>query len=449
MKKSTLIAIAGVATLSLALQGCSSTSNDSGSGAGSTDGAGKTLTVMMQANGIYPDEQKQWFSDISAEFKKETGAEVVFETFASSAEELTKIQTSVTSGQGPDIYSLGTTFTPTAAATGAFVTLTDKEWDLVGGRDRFVPATLQMSGASESTEVGIPFSSRPFVMSYNTELLSAAGIDKPATTWDEFASQAKKLTSGDVYGISLAYADGFDPWKFIWAMSVQAGNPILDGKTARLDDPVTLKAYETYFGWLTKDQVVDPQSVSWKSSQAIAAFSEGKAAYLPMATGTSKVTLDNSSVAGKYAYAVMPTIPPGSTTLPSDGKAATSIISGDNIVVANYSENQELAFALVKLLTSDSVQQDRFTLFGELPTSQDAAAKVQTDNPELEALIKSSAQSVGTPFSGAWGDTQNELVNVVTQTLPSLSSGSVNQGDLKSLLGSAQDVAQTALDKVR
>ena len=55
----------------------------------------------------------------------------------------------------------------------------------------------------------------------------------------------------------MAYKDNFDPWKFIWGMAVQAGNPIMDGKQARLDDPTVKKAYETYFGWLTNDKVVE------------------------------------------------------------------------------------------------------------------------------------------------------------------------------------------------
>ena len=43
-----------------------------------------------------------------------------------------------------------------------------------------MPATLGISGPDEQNQVGIPLVSRPFVMAYNTDLLKAAGIDKPA-----------------------------------------------------------------------------------------------------------------------------------------------------------------------------------------------------------------------------------------------------------------------------
>ena len=210
------------------------------------------------ANTQFPNEFAAWQQDIANQFKTQTGATVKWETFASANDEVTKIQTSAVSGNGPDIYGVGTTMTPTAYATGAFVKLDDAAWQKVGGKDKFVPATLGISGPDANNLIGIPWASRPFVMAYNKDLLKAAGIDKPATTWDELGQQAKKMTHGDQYGLAVAYKDNFDPWKFAWGMSIQAGNPLVDGKTAKINDPTVKKAYQTYFGWLTTDQVVEP-----------------------------------------------------------------------------------------------------------------------------------------------------------------------------------------------
>ncbi|MEV6930566.1 extracellular solute-binding protein [Dactylosporangium sp. NPDC051485] len=444
MNQSKIIAVAAV--VALALAGCGK-SNDSGGG-NPLDGKGKTLNVLMGANTIYPQQQKQWFTDISNAFKAQTGAEVKFETFASANEELTKIQTSVVSGQGPDIYALGTTFTPTAYATGAFVELQDADWQKVGGKDNFLPATFGISGPDAQHQVGIPFASRPFVMAYNTDLLKAAGIDKPATTWDGLREQAKKLTGGSTYGMAIAYADGYDPWKFIWAMSVQAGNPLVAGKKASLDDPATLKAYQTYLGWLAQDKVVDPASVGWKNAQAIAEFGAGKAAFLPMVSASSKVTLDKSQVAGKYAYAVMPTVPPGQTGLPSGGVGATSILSGDNLVVAKYSKNKDLALAFVKLITSAEQQKSYYKTFGDLPTNAAAAKDLQAD-PALAAIVDSAGKSAGTPFNGGWSKVQLALLNVVVQSIPDLKAGKVDEGHLKSLVAAAQKDAQSAVNEAK
>src|SRR5262245_53196939 len=149
--------VLGAAALLMTTTACSD--KDTGGGA---SGAGKTINVLVSANSIYPQQQKDWFGQVSAEFQQQTGAKVAFETFASPNDELTKIQTSVLAGQGPDVYSLGTTFTPTAYATKAFLELNAEDWAKIGGRDKFLPATLGLAGPDPSHEVGIPFTSRPF-----------------------------------------------------------------------------------------------------------------------------------------------------------------------------------------------------------------------------------------------------------------------------------------------
>jgi multiple sugar transport system substrate-binding protein len=435
-----------VAIAALVLTACSGSSGSTSPNA-TTNGAGQTLTVYIGADGKYGAQQQQWFKDVSAAFQTQTGATVNFQTFASGTEELTKIQTSVVANQGPDIYVVGTTFTPTAYSTGAFVSLTADDWSKVGGKDKFVPATLGISGPSDSDQVGIPFNSGPFAMAYNTDLLAKAGIDKPATTWDGLAAQAKQLTGNGVYGMAVAYKDNYDPWKFIWAMSRQAGNPIISGKVAKVDDPTTLKAYQTYFGWLTTDHVVDPASVGWNDGQALAAFASGKAAFFPMSTTSNIPTLSTSAVKDVYKFALMPVVPPGATTLPAGGAGATSIVAGNNIVVAKYSKNQDLAFALVKYLTDDANQQFMYKTFGVLPVNQTTLKAVVASTPALGPILDAAAGSVATPFSGAWADAQLALMNVVVQTIPDLAKGSVDNSKLQSLLTAAQKTAQSSLDK--
>lgn len=443
MKMRSGVAVAAV--LALAAAGCGSSTSNSGGG---LDGKGVTLDVLVGANNIYPTQQKQWFTQVSDDFQKQTGAKVSFDTFAAPSDELTKIQTSVLSGQGPDIYALGTTFTPTAYSTGAFVQLTDADWNAIGGKDRFLPSTLGISGPDAGHQVGIPFASRPFVMAYNKDLLARAGISQPADSWDGLLAQARQLTGNGVYGLAVAYADSFDPWKFIWAMSIQAGDPIVDGRTVKLTDPVVLRAYQTYLGWSATDRVVAPAAVGWKNAQAIAAFGAGKAAFLPMVSASSKVTLDKSSVAGHYAYALMPTIPPGATSLPPGGRPATSILSGDNLVVAKYSKHKDLALALIKMLTSADSQGAYYHTFGDLPTNAVEAKSLEGD-PALAAIVDSASKSVGTPFNGGWSQIQVALVNVVVQSIPDLSAGRIDAAKLQGLVANAQRTAQSAVDKAK
>ncbi|NDU79040.1 ABC transporter substrate-binding protein, partial [Actinomadura sp. DSM 109109] len=75
------------------LSACGGSGSTDSSGA--VDGKGQTLDVLVNVNSAYPEEQKNWMTDIAAKFKQQTGAELKFETFASANDELTKIQTSV------------------------------------------------------------------------------------------------------------------------------------------------------------------------------------------------------------------------------------------------------------------------------------------------------------------------------------------------------------------
>jgi multiple sugar transport system substrate-binding protein len=419
-----------------------------GGGGGGGSGSGKTLNVLIGANTQYPQEQQAWEKSIADKFKAQTGATIKWETFASANDELTKIQTSVVSGTGPDVYAIGTTLTPTAYSTKAFVKLGDAEWQKIGGKDKFVPSSLGISGPDDQNQVGIPWVGRPFVMVYNTELLKAAGIAKPATTWDELTQQAKQMTKGDQYGLAVAYKDNFDPWKFIWGMSVQAGNPIVDGKTARITDPTARKAYQTYFGWLTTDKVVDPAAVGWSNSQAVAAFAKGKTGYMALTSALAAKALDAGAVKGKWAFALLPTVPPGATSRPANGVEAASILSGDNLLVADYSKNKDLGFQFVKLITDQDAQLDLYKALGQLPANA-AAAKTLESDPKLAAVVEAQRKSVATPFTGAWADVQLALTNAVVQSLPDLAKGSITDAQIDSRLATAQKTAQSALDRAK
>lgn len=439
-----LVALAGAAALTAGLTAC----GGGDGGGGGSSGGGKTLHMLIGANTQYPAEFAAWQKSISDKFKAQTGATVQFETFASANDELTKIQTSVVSGTGPDVYAVGTTMTPTAYSTGAFVKLGDAEWQKVGGKDRFVPASLGISGPDANNQVGIPFVTRPFVMAYNTDLLKAAGISKPATTWDELAQQAKQMTKNGQYGLAVAYKDNFDPWKFAWQMSIQAGNPLVEGKTARIQDPTVKKAYQTYFGWLTNDKVVNPAAIGWTNAQAVAEFAKGKTGYFALTTATSINSLDQGAVKGKWKYALLPAVPPGATSRPANGVDAASILSGDNVLIADYSKNKDLAFQLVKLLTEQDVQLDYYKKTGNLPANAAALQSLQSD-AKLAPVTEAAKKSVATPFTGAWSDIQLALTNVAVQSIPDLSKGSVSDADLDSRLAAAQKSAQSALDRAK
>ncbi len=444
LRKVTLILPLVAASVALAACGSSTSGSTSGS-------SGKTLTVYVGAQPNYPQQFAQWSKDITAKFKAATGANLQIETYSSASDETTKIQTSIVSGSGPDVYVLGTTFTPVAYGTKGFLTLSAADWTAAGGKSRLLPQTLGMSGPNSSTQIGIPVAMRPFGMIYNTALFKAAGIANPPTTWDELIADAQKLTKNGVYGMAVGYADTYDPWKFIWAFTHQAGGSLVskDLKTAQLNSPQVVNATTQYFDLLTKDKVVDPASAGWKDADAMAAFASGKAAIFPMATGTAINTLDgaSSAVKGKYAFAPLPGVGPGMQSLPAGAAPAQTIVSGDNLAIASYTKNKDLALAYAKLSTDTAMQVEQFNLFGNLPTNQQALDQVLKDNPKLAPFADAEKGSTPTAFTGAFADIENGLANVVVQSLPGLAKGTYDVSAVKSLLDAANSKAQQSLNR--
>lgn len=420
-------------------------------GGSSSGGGGGPLTIFIGAQPNFPTQFAAWSKDLTDKFKAKTGSDLVIETYATSADETTKIQSSIVSGTGPDIYNLGTTFTPVAYGTGGFLELSDDDWKKIGGRERFIPESLGMSGPDQTKQIGIPAAMRPFSLAYNTEMFKTAGISAPPKTWDEFVADAKKLSSPGVYGTTLDYSDPFDPWKFIWAMTEQQGGSFVsdDLKTAQLNSTEVQKATNAYFDLLVKEKLADPASVGWKGGDAIAAFGAGKAAMLPMATAQSIPTLDKTALKGKYAFASLPTVAPGQTQRPANGKPAASIVSGDNIAIASYTKEKDLALAFVDLFTSTDQQLANFKAFGNLPTNQDAMKQLSAQSTLLAPFLEIESQSTPTAFTGGWADVQNGVQNIVVQSQPGLAEGTYDTAAVKALLDTANTKAQSALTRAQ
>ena len=72
-------------------------------------------------------------------------------------------------------------------------------------------------------------------------------------------------------------------------------------------------------------------------------------------------------------------MPPGATSRPANGVEAASILSGDNLLVADYSKNKDLAFQYVKLVTDKDIQLDYYKKFGSLPANAAALETLQSD----------------------------------------------------------------------
>jgi multiple sugar transport system substrate-binding protein len=426
--------------LSLVFAGC---------GGASAGSANQTLHVLVAYNSLFPTQQRQWMQQINSDFHKATGATIAWDTYSSSNEEQTKLQTAIVSGSGPDIFSLGTTFVPTAQATGGFTTLTDQDWKAVGGKDRFFQQQLTMSGSSPDKLIAVPWVMRPFTMVYNKQLFQKAGITSPPTTWTEFVQDAQKITnpSAGIYGAEVDPSDSYDPWKIWWMFAEQMGANFIspDLKTALLNSPQAVDAVRFWFNWPTTYKIADPNSMSWKAPNATQAFDNGKVGMLIMVTTTLIPTLKGSTVAGNYAFAPMPTIPYGMSQRPAGGQPAATIVSGDMLAVADYSNVKDLAFKFINLVTDYQHQLQWTNTFGDLPVNVTAANYLASKDPQTAAFIQAEQGATPTPFTGAWGPLEVALAGVSSKLANEVATNHYDPSHIKPLLDQANQQIQSQL----
>ena len=153
--------------------------------------AQKTLEVWIMPNSPQPAED---FKALVAPFEKAHGVEVKV-TVLDWGVAWTKITTAATSGVGPDLTQLGTTWVGAISAMGVLEPV-DDVLEALGGEKAYLPAvwrTTRLEGARQATAV--PWFSELRAFYYRTDALKAAGVN-PAemfASWQGFEAGLARL----------------------------------------------------------------------------------------------------------------------------------------------------------------------------------------------------------------------------------------------------------------
>lgn len=451
-----LLALSAVSVVGLA--GCGSTASNSNNSTGTSTGSKPvTISIYVQYVANAAKQQADMMNNkIIPEFEKQNpGIKVTWSYYTDSTQENQQLQTAVATHQGPDIFELGTTMVPTAYATGAFHVLSASDWAAVGGKSRFFPAQLGMSGPDANHYIAVPEFMYPFAMLYNTSLFKQAGISSPPTTWTQFVTDAQKMTdpSKNVWGAAIDPADGFDPWKIGWMFSNQLGSDLLssDLKTATVNTNADAQGINFWFDWVTKYKIASPNDLTWKSSDELSAFENGKLGMMLLATASSLPTLETSAVKNDYAVAPMPSVPYGMTSRPAGGVPAQTIVSGNDLAIPSYVTGAKYQDALkfINFLTNVQQQQTRFTMMGAMPVNMSAYASSSSfsglNTPAMKAFYKAELGAQATPFSGAWGNLETVYGGVFNSIATKIATNSFKSTDVKALLDAANSQIQASL----
>lgn len=261
-KKAIAVGAVAVLGLGLGLTGCAS----SGSGSGPVD-----LTVWTGFTGGDRPGYAQIVKDYNASQSKVHVTMTVqpWDTIQQ------KLPSAWLTGTGPDIAAPASD--PNVIAqyvkTNSVLALTNTGSGASKINTSDFASALNKEFTYDGKLYAVPANYATLSLYYNKKLFSAAGITSAPTTVAEFQADAKKLTTGGVYGLSLADNNTIQMWPVLQWLS---GGDIVNGKNCSvLQTSAGVKSLQPWVD-LVKNDKISP--VGQSGAEADSLFSAGKAA---------------------------------------------------------------------------------------------------------------------------------------------------------------------------
>ncbi|MFI2506747.1 ABC transporter substrate-binding protein [Streptomyces sp. NPDC018972] len=379
-------AATGAVILSLALA-ASACGGGSSTGGGSDDSP-KELTYWASNQGASIEVDKKVLQPELDKFEKQTGIKVKLEVVPWS-DLLNRILTATTSGQGPDVLNIGNTWSASLQATGALLPWDAKNFDKIGGRDRFVDSALGSTGVEGQDPAAVPLYSMAYALYYNKQMFADAGIDGPPATWDELVAAGKKLSGDGKWGLGM---EGSNPSEnihhaFVFAKQHGADFFTADGEADFTNDGA-VAAVKQYVDLMAKDKIIAPGNAEYAQNQSVSDFAKGRTGMLLWQSASANLTSQGMS---EDAYGIAP-VPVQSGT-PGAGKQVNSMVAGINLAVFKNTDNLDGATKFVKFMTSDAEQKILNTAYSSIPPVKAAQEDAAFNSPANAVLKDTLAKS--------------------------------------------------------
>jgi multiple sugar transport system substrate-binding protein/raffinose/stachyose/melibiose transport system substrate-binding protein len=379
-------AAVGAVTLSLALA-ASACGGGSSTGGGSGDSP-KTLTYWASNQGASIEVDKKVLQPELDKFEKQYGIKVKLEVVPWS-DLLNRILTATTSGQGPDVLNIGNTWSASLQATGALLPWDARNFDRIGGRDRFVDSALGSTGAEGEDPAAVPLYSMAYALYYNKQIFTDAGIAEPPATWDELVADGKRIRAK---GKQVLGAEGSNVSEnihhvFVFAKQHGADFFTADGKPDFTSERA-VAAVKQYVDLMAEDEVIPQGNAEYAQNQSVSDFAKGKTAMLLWQSASANLKSQGMS---EDAYGVAP-VPVQSGT-PGTGTQVNSMVAGINLAVFKNTRNLDGATKFVKFMTSDEEQKILNKAYSSIPPVKAAQSDAAFNTPANTVLKNTLATS--------------------------------------------------------
>ena len=365
-RKSLLVAAAVATGLALSACGGGGFDDDAGGGDGGDGGSGDgpvELTMLIASSG---DAETAAVEDAVQTWGEESGNTVTVTVASDMNQELAQ---GFSGGNPPDLFYLDASQFANYASNGSLYAYGDQ----VDDPDDFYES-LRDTFTYEDTLQCAPKDFSTLALEINDAAWKKAGLtdaDIP-TDWDELASVAEQLTTGDQVGLGLS--PGIDR---LGAFVVANGGWWLneDNTEATAGSPEVVDALTYVQDNMKKGSFAlsSQLDAGWGGE----AFGTGKAA-MTVEGNWIKGAMTNDYPDVKYTVAPMPAGPAGQGTL----------LFTQCWGIASDSDAQEQAVDLVNFLTSAEQQLAFSEAFGVMPSRESASGDYESAFPEDQPFIE-------------------------------------------------------------
>ncbi len=375
------------------------------------DGSGKTLTVWIM-EGTNPDAEP-YVEELTSTFEEETGAELDVQ-FVPWAEAHDKFVKSIAGGTTPDVAEVGTTWTPEFAEAGALVDLTDAVSD--AGLDSDLVEGLRQAGTVEDSLYGMPWYSGVRSVVYRTDVFEQAGVEPP-TTWDELVTVGEKIKAQqpDLLPFPVAGDSEYGVYPFIWGNGGDLATESDGTWTSAIDSPEAQEGVSFYTGLATEHGFSSPAATTWDEADLSDAFSRGDVAMMIAGSWTPSALVEaNPDLEGKI----------GAFPIPGpDGGLSPSFLGGSHLGIFDSTEDPDLAFALVEMMSTGDLAATWGEQSGYFPGTNALLEEIEAEGDPLVAPFAQQEADAGrsVPVTPLYGQVQGK--KTVSAMLQSILAG--------------------------
>jgi multiple sugar transport system substrate-binding protein len=392
---------ASAVTLALAIA-VAATGCGGGTTSGGSNESPKSLTYWASNQGPSIEADKELLTPELKKFEKETGIKVKLEVVP-WADLLNRVLAATASGQGPDVLNIGNTWSASLQATGALLPWDEKNFEAIGGRDRFVDSAVASAGKEGEPPAAVPLYSLAYALYYNKKMFAEAGIEKPPATWDELVTAGQKLSKDGKWGLGAEGGNLSNNIHQIFVLGLQHGADFFDkdGRATFTSDGA-VAAVKQYIDFMAKDKIIAPGNAEYAQNQSLTDFAKGRTAMVLWQAAASTFAAQGMEPE-EWGAAPVP-VPAGA---PGTGKQTNSMVGGINMAVFKNSKNIDGAKKFVKFMTSDAEQKLLNKSYGSIPPVKAAQADAAFGAPDLKVLRDTLATSA-TPLPQVPNESQFE-----------------------------------------